>query len=427
MTSWREIACTTVLFGVLTFLGINWHSHSPKFTYHSEIWADRAGYHSYLPAFLDYRADPALFPKGIDDLTGNGFELDSIPHRMVTKYPVGVAMLSAPFYLLGKVLRTKQDAAMAGFSPIDHIMVDVAAAFYCSVGCLFLFLLLRRNHSALTAIGTVLALLTGTNLLFYTIGDPGMSHVYAFFLLSCFVLAHAHILDFGPSRRRLLLLGFIGGLVVVTRPTDILLLPFLLLITAATKKEARDRFIAMVNVKAIAPFLFGFLLACLPQLIYWQFTFGNFIHWSYTGEGFTHWKDPAIVPFWLSPYNGLFTYSPLVLLTLMLSWIGMKPLGIQYLTIWSSFLVFSYICASWWAWTFGCGFGSRNFVEYGPILTVPIAYMISRSHRYTHLISLLIILCCFYTVKLTFSYDQCWFGGIWDWEMFSNTLLGPFK
>lgn len=415
----------TLIFGLCIFLSLNWHSHFDKFNYHSEIWADRAGYHVYLPAAFDYDFDPAAFPKGIDVRTGNGFYLDSIPGKVVTKYPSGEALLRIPFYLLGKLLRPADDPNGAGFTLVDHAMVDIAASFYGVLGLLLLFLVLKQRVRDPVALTSVFAILTGTNLLFYMIGDPGMSHVYSFFLFAAFIFVHEKLIRNGVSTGWSLLLGLLAGLIIVTRPTNIVFIPIAIAISASSWADVATRTKTLLNTRFVLPFLLGAILMCIPQMAYWQYAFGTPVKWSYGGEGFINFLSPQFIPFWFAPANGLFPYSPLILVILLLGPFRRKTMGMSIGSVWLAFLIVSYLCASWFAWGFGCGFGSRNFVEYGVLFAFPLSSLLNVPFKDRKVTTLIVLACCIWTLKLTFTCAVCWFGTDWDWHMFLNFLTGP--
>lgn len=417
------LAFITVL-GTLTFLSLNWHSHRPKFTYHSEIWGDRAGYHVFLPALFEYGFDPSRFPEGVDQRTGNGFSLDSLPGKVVTKYTCGEAILRVPFYLLGKIFRNAEDPGGAGFTLADHAMVNVAAAFYCTCGLALLFSTLRRRYPQTTAVWGLLAILTGTGLLFYAIGDNGMSHIYSFFLFAVWTYLIDRAMDDPIKTSSALLLGMIAGLIVLVRPTNILFLPLPLLLLGGFDVGARLRSTGIVHTTNLLLALVGTAIAWLPQMVYWTYAFGSPLAWSYGQEGFPYLLHPQLLPFWFAPYNGLFIYAPLLLLILVLSPMFVRSRNVKAAT-WIAILTVSYICASWSSWTFGCGFGSRNFVEYGVLFAFPVCEVLGTTHRAKKVARGLVLLCCLYTLKLTLSCSNCWFGGVWDWAMFRDLLFGP--
>ncbi len=416
-----------LLFGVCIFLSLNWHSHSPKFTYHSEIWADRAGYHVYLPAAFDYHFDPKSFPDGIDQRTGNGFYLDSIPGRVITKYPCGEALLRIPFYLIGKALRSADDPLGAGFTMVDHAMVDVAASFYGALGLLLLFMTLKKRVRPSMALATVFAILTGTNLLFYLIGDPGMSHVYSFFLFSAFLFTLQGSKNSAPTKLSTFLLGLLTGLIIITRPTNIVFIPIAFIVTASSWADLVAQIKSFVRPRLILVFILGATIMSIPQMLYWQYAFGTPIKWSYGEEGFKHALNPQVISFWFSPNNGLFPYSPLFALVLIAGIIYRRSPRMQVVGSWIAFLVVSYISASWFAWAFGCGYGSRNFVEYGTIFAFPLAHLLDQKFKERRTLSILVVACCLVSLKLTFSSAICWFGGDWDWGMYLHFIFGPFE
>lgn len=423
----RHVIGAVLLFGLFIFLSLNWHSHFTKFNYHSEIWADRAGYHVYLPAAFDHQFDPAAFPEGIDVRTGNGFFLDSIPGKVITKYPSGEALLRIPFYLIGKLVRPADDPNGAGFTLVDHAMVDVAASFYGALGLLLVFLVLIKRVREPVALAVVLAILAGTNLLFYAVANPGMSHVYSFFLFAAFIFLLERQVRQPPANIRHLLLGIVAGLILVTRPTNVIFIPLAIAITATSWAEVSARIGKLLHMRFAAPFLIGAFLMCLPQMAYWQYAFGTPIKWSYSGEGFTNYLSPQLIPVWFAPANGLFPYSPLALVVLFACLAQRKAMHVMAGATWLAFLTVSYLSASWFAWGFGCGFGSRNFVEYGVILAFPLATLLNTPFRERKLLTALVGLCCLWTVKLTYSSEVCWFGDDWDRNLFFSILTGPFK
>lgn len=424
-TKRKWILAFFALFGAFTFLSLNWHSHRPKFTYHSEIWGDKAGYHVFLPALFDYNFDPARFPDDVDQRTGNGFMLDSLPGKVVTKYTCGVAILRAPFYLIGALFREADDPGGPGFTLADHAMIDVAAAFYCTCGLVLLFLTLRRRYAQRMVMWSLLAILTGTNLLFYAIGDSGMSHVYSFFLFAAWIYLIDKVLRVPLKAGFALLLGATAGMITLVRPTDIIFLPLPLFCLGGIDVITPARSGGILTVPNIIFMFVGGTIAWLPQMAYWTYAYGSPLTWSYGEEGFPFLLDPHLVPFWFAPYNGLFLYSPLLLATLLMSPVLVRSRGI-WMATWFVLLSVSYICASWSAWTFGCSFGSRNFVEYAALFAFPICEMLGTTHRAKMIVRGLVLVSCLYTLKLTLSCSNCWFGDVWDWSMFRDLLFGPF-
>jgi hypothetical protein len=129
-----------------------------------------------LPATFLYRFDARLFPAAIDSLTGHGFQLERTTGKVATKYPYGVALLEAPFWLAAHALQPQAD----GFSAAEQKSVNIAAVTFYTWGLLLLYSALRRLFERGAVIVTLLALTFGTNLWHYAFYETGMSHVYSF-------------------------------------------------------------------------------------------------------------------------------------------------------------------------------------------------------------------------------------------------------
>ena len=178
-----------LLFSVIVmFLSFNRHSKSGVFNYHSEIWADKAGYYIYLPAVFNYNFNASLFPDSIAAKTGDGFRIDTTNNKVITKYSCGIAILQMPFYLAAGIFDDSSDPGrIPGFTKANHAAINIAAVFYLLLGFFFLGRYLEnRFHKPLVWL-VLFVLFTATNLYYYSVDETGMSHVYSFFLFSLFL------------------------------------------------------------------------------------------------------------------------------------------------------------------------------------------------------------------------------------------------
>lgn len=420
-----------LVFGLLLFLSFNRHSKSGLFNYHSEVWADKAGYFVYLPATFQYGFKAASFPDSIDHYTGDGFNLNQISNRVETKYTYGVALLQSPFYLISNLFASV-DESPVGFSKSYQKSINVAGVFYGVLGLVFLGLFLRFYVSTVTIYWTLTILFFGSHLFYYTIDETGMAHVYLFCLLAVLIYywkksSYLALSSFWSK----LGIGFIVGLILIIRPTSILFLVIVFLWDIKSITAFKQRVQQIFQLSYLIPIVVGTLIAILPQLIYWKFTFGQYIYFSYREEGF-RWLSPQPLSTWFSPNNGLFLYVPLFLLIL----ISLRHMVVnKYANGWLiifTFLLISYVFSAWWDWSFGCSFGARSFVEYLVLLSVPLAFFIqsysSRSILFKVVIVLSTLLIVSYNLKMTYSYDGCFYGDHdWDWDYFWRVLIGPTK
>jgi hypothetical protein len=424
----REGLFFLVLTVASLFLTYQTHRNNGYFNWKSEIWSDRAGYYIYLPAFFMYHFDAKKCPEKIDEKTGYGFTLDYQKNTINTKYTYGVAFLLSPFFvashMVSPILHKPGDA---GFGPVYHRMIDVAAVIYLILGLWILKRFLKYYFESSVQYLILFFIYAGTNLLFYTIDDTLMSHVYSFFLFTLFLLSMKRFLDEPGRLRYFILLSLAFAFIILIRPTNALILVLFFLWDARGKKEFRERIRLFFSPKRILFFCIIIFLVFLPQLIYWKYSRGSFFTYSYGNEGFTNWKSPRVAQVWFSTLNGLFIYTPMVLIMIagmILMIVKRIPNGILTLGL---FLITSYLFASWYCWYFGCSFGQRSYVEYYAIFSIPFGYAIRESFRIRNLLmkSIVVILLlsfCYYNYRMTRKFEKCFFGSSWDWQQFERQL-----
>jgi hypothetical protein len=423
-------------FGLLCFIALtlfltfNKHSKSGYFNYHSEIWADRAGYYIYLPTALKYNFNTDRFPDSIDAKTGNGFNIDTLNNKVITKYTYGVALMQSPFYCLADLFAKPLNQKRDGFSPIYHWSINLASVFYLVLGMFFLKKFLSTRYGSSIAILTVLVLFFATNLYYYSIAETGMSHIYSFSLFCMFLYFlqatnYLKKISFGKS----FLFGILVGLIILIRPTNVIFLSACLFLDLDKKSLIINRIQRFTRLKTLIPAVIGITIIIVPQLLYWNYISGSLINYSYGKEGF-NWSSPQIMSAWFSPSNGLFLYTPFYLLMLMSLFLMIRNKKRNGVYILIMFLIISYTFSAWWAWSFGCSFGSRSYIEYLAIFSIPVAYGFRELKKLNRInkasISLLIVLCIVFNLKMTYSYDGCFYGNnTWDWNAYFNLIVTP--
>lgn len=414
------------------FLTFNRHSRSGYFNYHSEIWSDKAGYYVYLPAAVKFNFNPGNFPDSIDKKVGDGFMLDLKNKRVLTKYTYGVALLQLPFFIAADVLAEKFGFEQNGFSPIYHWSINIASVFYLLLGMFFLEKYLRTHFKPSIVYLVLLSLFLTTNLYYYSIDETGMSHVYSFslFCIYLYLLQSTNFL-FTQKFFTIVLFGFVSGLIILIRPTNVIFLFSYFFLDLDFKTEIITRLKRLLQPKIFSPILIIGLIIITPQLYYWKYAHGSSIYYSYNNEGF-NWLSPQFLLTWFSPNNGLFLYSP-VFLIIIASLIYMTKDKIRNgLFILVLFLAISYVFSSWWAWNFGCSFGARSYIEYLGIFSIPLATIYEKVNHQKKMIYiwfwLIIILLTLFNLKMTYSYDGCFYGSqFWDWNEYLRLILSPVK
>lgn len=404
-----------LVFGLFGFISLNRHSVSRNFTYHSELWADKAGYNVYLPALFIYDFNARQLPDKLEIRTGNGFHADSLSGKIITKYPYGVSLLQSPFWLLAHVISHEKD----GYSYFYQKSIDIAGSFYLSVGLFFLFFTLLKfrsvNQSVILAMGIILS----TGIFYYGIFDTGMSHIYSFACLSIILYLAIHLKDTN-YKNHLLLIGLASILYVVIRPLNLLfLIPILLYFYFSTGHFIRP-YLFSKKFFLIMALLAGLLI--IPQLLYYKYAYGNYFTNSYQNEPFVFPDLNRISILLFGSDNGLFIYYPILLVMsfyMVKKFNSLSKLGLGLL------LIYVLIYASWWSLSLGCGFGHRAMNDIILALFIPL-FMTGKKTAPVFLT--ILIICSLVNIKFMFSYDSCLYtSDSWNYAEYLSILFGEFK
>lgn len=392
-----------------------------------EICADKAGYYAYLPAAFHYGFKASAYPKNFDHDHGDGFILDYEKDKVITKFTCGLALLQVPFYSIGYCIDKIFGINAHPYSKYYLFFINIGLSFYVTLGLYCLkkwYSIFTGEKSSLIA---VLVILFGSNLLYYTIDESLMSHAYSFSLFSMMLYLGDRFLQ-ARKRGYFIVYCIAAAIAILIRPTNVVFIPFSWIIQPGWTKNMFEKMKWVLHPLHLIIATLVLLIVLVPQMMYWNFAYEKYLAWSYKEEGFTRWKDPALLIVWFSPKNGLFTYTPLVLLSLIAAFVH-----VSFKRKWIVLLLFltaSYICAAWHHPWFGCSFGKRPFIEFYPILMLPIAHIFKgysempKISRY--LIVTLILVLLYYNVLFTLKFNTCYFGDTWDWNAFGLLLKKIF-
>ena len=420
MTMISATSRTILLAGGMLFMVLfvrAWQASSHRLDEVLDHGSDQWGYYHYLPALLGTHQWHQL-PWAVDLENGNKLSV----------FSSGVAWLQAPFFGVACVAAKWTGVPVDGYSrPFVHAQF-AAAAFYSVVGCLLLFCALRSRFPSALAGAVPLLLLGATNLYYYTVYDTGMSHVYAFFLLSAIVYLSVRMVE-RPSGTVMMALLASAGLLVLVRQLNVVALLFPLLYGARPLAAVRTRigwvkrfpqYAAAGTLMAVVPWI--------PQLVYWKHVTDRWFVFTYgkKGEGFD-WLHPHLADVLLSHQNGWFVYTPLMLLVMtVLLWHAWKgtPHARLILVIWA--LVW-YSYSSWWCWWLGGSFGHRGFIEYYAFLAFPLAWglqaLMQRARWVQEVAWVGLALLVFLNLRMSHLYQWPWEGPDWTWGTLAENYL----
>ncbi|MCX6284404.1 MAG: hypothetical protein NTW31_09240 [Bacteroidetes bacterium] len=451
LPGWLEPVFFIVLFSLALNLSLSFHSGKGYFNWKSEIWSDRAGYYIYLPATFYYHWDLKQVPAKMDEKTGYGFRYDTLNHKILTDNTYGISLLLSPFFIgvhfITKVFHIPQDWA---FAPIYHQMANVASVFYLVLGLILLRRFLCSYVSEQASFLTVFLLFAGTGLFYYSIAASLMPPVYSFFLSAVFLFFLKKFLNDpgkfrSPPGRNLreglsanvnadpgkysyfLLFSLALSLEVLITPAAALMLFAVFFLDVSNLQQLKERVNKLLKPRYSLVFLLIFILVFCPQMAYWKYSKGNFISSRPDALWFTNLLTPRLPEVWFSTLNGLFIYAPLMFFIIA----GMvvmirKKAGNSWLGL-GVFVLLSYLLASWWCWYSGCAYSQPLFIGFLPLFALPLAFLLQqvfnrKRHPQTIMLISLMLVCTAYTSRLSYTYEECFFGSTWDWAQFGRML-----
>lgn len=367
-----------IAIGLTIFMGLTrWQNLSED----PLIQTDGQGYHAYLPAVFIYHdlqfsfvdsVVPNYYPEGkranfvVASEAGN-----------VNKYFVGTAIVQAPFFLVGCAISWISGVPVDGYSWPFQFMSGIAAIVSLCLGVWFLGkLLLGLGFNRLVTNTTLVFIAFGTNLLYYTLYEPSMSHVYSFFTVSAFLFYgwKALTLQHGKS---LMLAAAALALTVLVRPVNALVILGIPAITSGLF-GLLSSFEAFLKEKKslLAAVVISLVIVLIQPLIYFLQTGAPFV-WSYQEEGF-NFLSPELYNVLFSYRKGLFVYCPILLLAVLGMFSGLMKEKARYAWLVVALSVASWVIASWWMWYYGGCYGHRAFIEYYPLFAIGLAYLLQR-------------------------------------------------
>lgn len=372
------IFVTLGVFLYITLSRFNWRENDTL------EW-DKTGYYVYLPGLFLYDdlREMKFYPEMVNkykmtgDVAWYGLHKAEKTGFRTNKYPIGVALLEAPFFFLAHwaTKMTKQYPA-DGFSAYYRLSICLTTILCAVLGLWAQRNFLRRHFNDGVVASTLLLIALGTNLFSYTVYDAGMSHAFSFMLFSVFV----NLTDLWYRKHNnisLYLLGLVLGLIVIVRPTNILIILVALLWTAQSA-ESFKRETALLAKRGGNLLLAAacFVAVVMIQLSYWRYVTGDWVHYSYQEEGFNFLK-PEIWNGLFSYRKGWFIYTPLAFISI-LGFIVLWRKHRQFFVPLTIFMLLQiYVVFSWHQWWYGGSFGCRALIESFAILSVPLAALIT--------------------------------------------------
>ncbi len=388
---------------------------------HFVMGSDMQGYYQYLPTFFlhdwnDFERLP--YAKPYED------------GKTLNVYTCGVAIMQAPFFLAAHVTALFfQIDTQKGYSNIHFSFVFIAALFYGTLGFVFVYKILKRLFPERESLVTAALLFFGTNLYYYTIFSPGMSHVYSFALIAMYVY-YVPIFYKNPGFTSTLKLILPLALATLIRPTNLIAGLYFIFYGVGGWKDCKERFkFLAARWKYILMMLLVGIIVFVPQMAYWYKVTGNIFVYSYQSEGFPYIMSPRIITVLFGARNGWYLYTPLMFVaSLSLIYLAVKRQldGVVILFIMA---IIIYINGSWWAPTFSAAVGYRALIEFLPFMAIHLAFFIRWVYNSGYKLlktstTILLLFFVVYNILFSFKYNTWqWWDSPWDW----NNILHIFR
>ena len=296
-------------------------------------------------------------------------------------FAVGSAILWSPFLFLahaGVLLcdRLGGHVAADGYSRPYLVAMALGTALYGFLALLISFVLARRYVAERWAFLATLGIWFGSSLPVYMYFNPSWSHAQSAFVVALFMW---YWLRTRGVRAWLqwMILGALGGLMIdVYYLNGILFLLPLFESLAGYGLTFRDASRRATRQLLLGNVVFGgaAFTSLLPTLIAKKIIYGNYLETGY--EHLWVWTSPAFFKVCLSANHGLFSWTPLVLFSV----VGLfllrrydRNLGSYLIAI---FVAFLYVVGCYEDWDGISSYGGRFFVGLTPLFILGLSALL---------------------------------------------------
>ncbi len=355
--------------------------------YHQVIAWDAFGYYLYLPAIFIHGdvsiMDPTWFHALFETYSPSAtiYQINYMDDGgRAIKYPIGLAILWAPYFAIAHGIAGLLDMPQDGMSRPYHWSLITGSWAYFALGLLWLRkVLLTSFPDRITAL-TLLVIVFGSNLLYMVALDPLMPHAFLYTLYAG-IIWYSIRWHQRPGKRASIFLGALLGLAALVRNTEVIAIMIPLFwgvwdtsIQDHLKRLWRHRLQLLFVAVTMA-------IVCLPQLLYWKEVTGKYFYIGYTnaGEGLDL-LSPHIMDVLFSYRKGLVIYTPIVVLALLGIWGLRKYMRASIPAIPMYLLVNFLIVSSWTIWWYADSYGNRGFVQSYAALSIPLAALLQWGH-----------------------------------------------
>jgi len=288
------------------------------------------------------------------------------------QYAVGPGLMWAPFFAITHSIILGLNhmgfkISNDGYGYPYQIAICVGSIFYGFWGIALIYRTVNKFYPKI-ALFTCILIWLATNVIYYMVAEPSMSHACSLFATSIFIYVWLKTRN-SFSLFWCLLIGLSGGFVALVRQVDgtLLILPILDIIfnNQDIKDILKKVFCIALSFFAIFSIQMGvwFILNGNP------FLSGYFLNSSY---GFS-WLHPHFFEVFFSTEHGLFLWHPVLLLAVIGFLFFYKIDHKLTLLLVIGIISQGYLIGAWSSWTQADAFGGRMFIGSLPIFAIGLA------------------------------------------------------
>jgi hypothetical protein len=342
---------------------------------------DYYGFYLYLPAFFIYD-DIKITNLEVYDSLNNIYNNTPLFSQFsvgpgdnkVIRFFAGMSYMFAPGFFTGHVIAHLTDYPADGFSLPYQRALLVSGMIISLLGLFFSRkILLRFFNDTITSI-TLVLLFIGSNLVFfYTYGNDA-PHLYLFALYTIFIWLTISWLD-SPSYRKAALLGLVSGLIIVSRPSEMISLIIPLAWGIYNWKTLRQKILLFVrNYKHLLLALVLGVVVILPQIAYWKIVTGSYFFSPYDDPASTlKLAQPEFINTLFGFRKGWFIYAPMMVFAVAGLVVMFRKYPGYALPLAIFILLNTYLIASF---TSLISFGWRAFIQSYAMLVLPLGFFV---------------------------------------------------
>jgi hypothetical protein len=347
---------------------------------HPISW-DVGGYYLYLPAQFIYH-DPGLVNYEKFDSLRARYEVSNTFYQVtisptgkrVIKYTLGNSVLYAPFFLVGHTIASLGHYPTDGFSVPYQQSLLWGTFIYAALALWFARKILLHFFKDTVVAFTLIAIVMGTNLYFTMSMDNLQSHYNLFFLYTLLIWS---TLQFHgkPTFLRAGVMGLFAGLIILTRPTDVVGWAIPMLWGVGSLADLKNKLVGQLKYGLV--FFMVAAVVFFPQMLYWKIYAGSWLYNSYNnpGEGLDLWT-PHTLPFLFSYRKGWLVYTPLVWFIVFGIFLSARSKTKVWLPLLVYFIFNLWIISSWTCWWYAGSFSSRAMIQSYAVLIIPLGFFI---------------------------------------------------